>query len=70
MNIASPLNILLLLLILFGYTTLSIWLIKRNNTENKLIWILFILVIPFIGSTAYFINYLVQSDSHLSLPNH
>lgn len=69
MNVVSPANLLLLLLILFGYTALSLWLVNKNDNQNKLYWVIFILGIPFIGSTAYFINYLIQSDSHVSLTN-
>ncbi|WP_390886655.1 PLDc N-terminal domain-containing protein [Lacinutrix neustonica] len=39
---------------------LSLWLVNKNNNQNKLYWVLFILGLPFIGSTAYFINYLIQ----------
>lgn len=67
MNPVSPLNQLLLLLIFFGYIALSIWLIYQNKNQNKILWMLLILSIPFIGSTVYFINYLVHSDSKQSL---
>ncbi|WP_367180192.1 PLDc N-terminal domain-containing protein [uncultured Lacinutrix sp.] len=65
MNSVSPTNLFLISLILFGYISLSIWLVNKNEikNKNKLLWTLLIICVPFLGSTIYFVKNLMSGDT-------
>ncbi|WP_452224857.1 PLDc N-terminal domain-containing protein [Lacinutrix chionoecetis] len=64
MQLVNPLSLLLILVTLVGYVYLSLWVvfINEHNNNSKRIWTFIILLMPFIGSTIYFVNHLTKVD--------
>jgi len=61
MQAVNPLTLLLLTTSSLGYIALSLWLlfVNKKSGQIKSIWTFLIIVIPFLGSTIYFVNYLL-----------